>query len=124
MYHIKIIGIICDMVDNLGSQSTIIKTKIRNTFDVNYLLGILAGNDIYTHTGLQGQMRFLLKRQIMRIMLYILEKNDAANLISDNNDLLHLLDFYHRIFVERAKKGKDESLNEALYVPYFVEYKE
>ena len=29
IYHVKIIGLICDMVDSLDSQSTIIKTKLR-----------------------------------------------------------------------------------------------
>lgn len=41
-------------------------------------------------------------------------------MIYDNEDLLNLLNFYYKVFVDRAKKGKDESLNEALYIPYFI----
>lgn len=54
VYHIKIIGLICDMIESLDSQSTILKTKLRSTFSLSYLFRILAGNDIYTHSGLQG----------------------------------------------------------------------
>lgn len=49
IYHIKILGLINDMVESLDSQSTIIKAKLRNIFSLNYLFRILAGPDIYTH---------------------------------------------------------------------------
>lgn len=84
IYHIKILGLICDMADSLDSQSTIIKSKLRNTFNFNYLIRILAGNDIYSHTGLLGKMRFLLKKQVMRIVMYYIERNDSIHVLHEN----------------------------------------
>lgn len=107
IYHMKILGLICDMVETLDSQSTIIKTKLRNTFNLNYLLRILAEPDIYSHTGLQAQMRFLLKREVRRIVLFLIERSDAIQLLHDNPELLNLLEFYHKIFIERPKKVKE-----------------
>lgn len=72
------------MVETLDSQSTIIKTKLRNTFSLNYLIRILAEPDIYSHTGLQAQMRFLLKREVRRIVVFLIERNDAIQLLHDN----------------------------------------
>lgn len=93
------LGLICDMVDSLDSQSTIIKTKLRNIFSFNYLIRILALPDIYSHTGLQAQMVFLLKKQIRRIVLYMIERNDSIRFLHDNEEVLNLLDFYYKIFV-------------------------
>jgi hypothetical protein len=72
IYHVKIIGLICDMVNSLDSQSTIIKTKLRNIFNFDYLIQILALPDMYSHTGLRAQMIFLLKKQVRRIVLYLI----------------------------------------------------
>lgn len=112
------------MVDCLESQSTIIKSKLRNVFNFNYLIRILSLPDIYSHTGIQAKMRFLLKKQIKRIVLYMLERNDSIHLLHENLEVLNLLEFYYSIFVERPKKVKEEFMNEALYLPYFNEYEE
>lgn len=111
IYHIKILGLICDMADSLDSQSTIIKSKLRNVFNFNYLLRILAGSDIYSHTGLQAQMRFLLKKVVRRIVLYTIERNDSIHLLHENIELLNLVEFYYVIFIEHPKKIKEEFLN-------------
>jgi hypothetical protein len=99
------------MADSLDSQSTIIKSKLRNVFSFNYLLRILAGSDIYSHTGLQAQMRFLLKKVVRRIVLYTIERNDSIHLLHENIELLNLVEFYYVIFIERPKKIKEEFLN-------------
>jgi len=104
IYHIKILGLVCDMVDSLESQSTIIKTKLRNIFDINYLFEILASPDIYSQNDLESKMRFLLKKQVMRIVMYFLERNDSINLLLDNAYLNSLLGFLYDVFVERRKK--------------------
>lgn len=106
VYHIKILGLLCDMVQCLDSQSTVIKAKFRSLFNLNYLFNLLAGPDIYTHEGLQAQMRFLIKKQVRKIISYIIERNDSINILMNNEELLNLLDMYKQVFVLRAKKIK------------------
>jgi hypothetical protein len=84
IYHIKILGLICDMVESLDSQSTIIKAKLRSLFSLNYLFNILSGPDIYTHDGLQSQMRFLIKKHARKIVCYLIERNDSINSLMNN----------------------------------------
>ena len=69
-------------------------------------------------------MNFLLKREVMKIVLSFLDRNDSISLLQDNNHLLELLNFYYKVFVGRAKRQNDEAMNEALYEPYLEQYKE
>lgn len=88
IYHIKIFGIISDMISSLDSQSASIKSKLRQIFDFNDFLEILSGMDIYTHKGLEAEMNFLLKRETMKIVSALLDRNDSINLLQDNQHLL------------------------------------
>jgi hypothetical protein len=89
IYHVKILGLVCDMVDNLESQNTKIKSKLRGMFSLSYLLRILACSDIYSYEGMhsqesralggtqpqkgiQARMMFLVKRQVMRLVYYLI----------------------------------------------------
>ena len=92
------------MVIHLDSQSTILKSKLRNVFDFNDLLRILFAKDIFTHKGLEAEMNFLLKREVMRMVISLLDRNDSINLLQDNGVLLELLNFYYRVHIGRVKK--------------------
>lgn len=123
-YHIKILSILHDMLVNLDSQSSGLKSKLRSLFNFNHFLQILAGKDVYTDTDFEAQMNFLLKREVMKIVSCLLDRNDSINLLQGNQDLLELVNFYYRVHVGRAKKASVEVMNQALYEPYLKEYRE